>query len=218
MMAAATGSLACARGRVHTRACTPSCHVMLAAIWATIAGTRLTIGPLGGACQAASHSAATRCALSLTAILFLSRVALPCCRSSSHWSGRHAANLCISVPPIAVPHHRSPHHHCRIIAVPPSQSPLPPRPSCPPPPPPSPPAPLPASPPLSPTARAPALASALALASTDEKRDRHQQNTPYARFHERNLSHGSRLGCNRFARVRAWPRAHACLHTINFPV
>jgi len=158
-MAAATGSLACARGRVHTRACTPSCHVMLAAIWATIAGTRLTIGPLGGACQAASHSAATRCALSLTAILFLSRVALPCCRSSSHWSGRHAANLCISVPPIAVPHHRSPHHHCRIIAVPPSQSPLPPRPSCPPPPPPSPPAPLPASPPLSPPAPAPPRAA-----------------------------------------------------------
>ena len=62
------------------------------------------------------------------------------------------------------------------------------------------------------------VSSALALASTDEKRDRHQQNTPYARFHERNLSHGSRLGCNRFARVRAWPRAHACLHTINFPV
>ena len=96
--------------------------------------------------------------------------------------------------PIAVPH-----HHRRS----PSQSLLPPLPSCPPPPsppppqlaPPSPPAPLPATPPLSPPsppALAPALASELYLQIYHLYR--HQQHTPYSRFHERNLSHGSRFG------------------------
>ncbi len=60
---------------------------MLAAIWATIAGTRLTIGPLGGASQAApppspppaaSHTAATRRALHLLQSLFIS-LSNPCC-------------------------------------------------------------------------------------------------------------------------------------------
>jgi hypothetical protein len=63
------------------------CLQMLAAIWATIAGTRLTIGPLGGASQAApppspppaaSHTAATRRALHLLQSLFVS-LSNPCC-------------------------------------------------------------------------------------------------------------------------------------------
>ena len=63
------------------------CLQMLAAIWATIAGTRLTIGPLGGASQAApppspppaaSHTAATRRALHLMQSLFVS-LSNPCC-------------------------------------------------------------------------------------------------------------------------------------------
>ena len=63
------------------------CLQMLAAIWATIAGTRLTIGPLGGASQAApppspppaaSHTAATRRALHLLQSLFIS-LSNPCC-------------------------------------------------------------------------------------------------------------------------------------------
>ena len=97
--------------------------------------------------------------------------------------------------PIAVPH-----HHRRS----PSQSLLPPLPSCPPPPsppppqlaPPSPPAPLPATPPSTVAALAPALAPVLASALYLQLYHlyRHQQHTPYSRFHERNLSHGSRFG------------------------
>ena len=75
---------ACARGRMLLPR---GCLQMLAAIWATIAGTRLTIGPLGGASQAApppspppaaSHTAATRRALHLLQSLFIS-LSNPCC-------------------------------------------------------------------------------------------------------------------------------------------
>ncbi len=59
------------------------CLQVLAAIWATIAGTRLTIGPLQAAPPpspppAASHTAATRRALHLLQSLFIS-LSNPCC-------------------------------------------------------------------------------------------------------------------------------------------